>query len=846
MKEYLSNYIGVVVQNNDPEMRGRIKVFIPNVSTNIHQDWDSDTDDKIFNFVDNTDIQKILDNLKQVLPWAEYAGPIFGGCASARYNASLKKGVVSDTNLFEGGEPIEGYRPSTMYNNELAYPDAFSATGKVGNKNVNPYAYQYIPSNYSNLARGMFSIPNVGSHVWVWFIGGDPNYPVYFASAYGEEDIKRIYTNSQKTGLKGDEASSLHYPGAYENKNEVSPDSQFFRSKHVINSNKNTIEMIDSDGLESIKFTHHSGSFQEMNNETSIKLSTGNDQTMVLGETFETFQKEKNEFIGGTSDIIIHGDFYEKIGNQNAESIKQIYEKYKNIHDYKSLFDIKRTQDNKAGEAFDGNVTSPYQLQSGKYNICPVCKSTPYFQKIWFLNPIHNKIILPIPTPYPGLPSLSIFTPVPAPFLAINNLVGYINGRECPLCNRFATRYSYQTDHTLGFSPSTHDGFWDIDTNKQVDGALGDLYKSFSSEIIDLQNNLGEGGDKINNISRNFVLNVGLVMNNLQSYRVDARGKLESHAVYLSPEGALVEPEPTPHVEHVDVDSLPGGDFIVTAGNKMKFLVGSNGINIKTFGPIEMYGSITNLTSEQMNILTKHELFIDGGEKLSLRSRNITLNPFEQNPVLIDGQLHVTGNSVIKGGMHIDGELSVQHITGPSQWYETEDGGGLTMLTETLPNIPTKPPVPPHIHKIILRIPDHKHYYLNLPMDLKSCKEEARSTMIELGINANKPVASQPIKYPNTVTGLIDSPIPSGAIMGIFEATQSLETNGIGFEAVNAISDTLVEAGDVTDLNSIYASFSTSSDAVGVIIQNATDVYNDTVNSDLKAVEEALENIFLT
>lgn len=835
MEKYIGNYIGVVVQNNDPEMRGRVKVFVPNISSNVYENWNKDNTDKIFNFVDSEDLQKILNELKNILPWAEYAGPVFGGCASGRYNATLKKGIVSDSNAFENEEPIEGYRPLTMFINDLSYPDAFSATGKVGNNMVNPYAYQYIPSNYSNLARGMFSIPNVGSHVWVWFIDGDSNYPVYFASAYGAEDFKRIYTMSQKTGLEGTDATSLDYPATYENKDvvELNADSKAFRSKHVINSNKNTIEMVDTDGYEKIKMTQYSGSFLEFNNDATIRLASGNDQLMALGDTFYTHWKNKSEYVGGVRDLLVKGDSFEKIGTLNSASVNKIYELYKHIHDIKTLFDVKRTTVPVEGEFSEKNVTSPFQDQQGGYGVCPVCGGLPYSQSLWKMSPMLFKMCLYLPLPFPGFAGLEIFVPGLAPFLEINGQIGYTAGRYCPLCNR--QKYTYPpSPWQVGLSPSTENGFWNMETLKQTDGELGDLYKSATPQILDLQSTLGDGGDKITNIARNHVVNVGLTMNDLQSYRVDARGKLKSVGLFVAPEKTMVRPEATPHVEHVDVDALPGGDYIVTAGNKMKFLVGANGINIKTFGPIEMYGSIANITSEQMNLLSKHELFIDGGEKLTLRSRNITLNPFEHNPVFIDGGTHVGRNLVVQGGGYVEGEFGVQHMTAPEQWYQTEDGGCLTMLINTLTPIEPPPLVPPHIHPIILQLPDHKHWYKNIPLTLTRCKEETRDTMIKLGINNNTAIPANPIVYPNEEAG--------SNVLGRTQSLDQMTQMGIDPAAMTAIFDAIDQAVDTTGLEDIYAGTSEGINNISSALNATYDSFREQIDANLTEITNALAN----
>jgi hypothetical protein len=58
-KEFNSIYLGIIVQNNDPQRRGRVKVFVPHLSPTIYEDWVGDNKDKFFNFVDG-ELQPIL------------------------------------------------------------------------------------------------------------------------------------------------------------------------------------------------------------------------------------------------------------------------------------------------------------------------------------------------------------------------------------------------------------------------------------------------------------------------------------------------------------------------------------------------------------------------------------------------------------------------------------------------------------------------------------------------------------------------------------------------------------------------------------------------------------------
>ena len=79
MNEYTGMYLGIVIQNNDPDFRGRVKVYVPHIQANVYQDWFSELSDKSFRFLGKniqSDLEKILPELKTVLPWAENSMPL--------------------------------------------------------------------------------------------------------------------------------------------------------------------------------------------------------------------------------------------------------------------------------------------------------------------------------------------------------------------------------------------------------------------------------------------------------------------------------------------------------------------------------------------------------------------------------------------------------------------------------------------------------------------------------------------------------------------------------------------------------------------------------------------------
>jgi len=720
-KKYIGFYCGIVVQNNDPEKRGRVKVYVPHISATIYDNWNQLSQDRNFVFPDKTtnpDLNEILPTLKNILPWAECAAPLFGGSASGRYRTESGKGTTSDSNYFETGNFIDGNRPLQNYVSTNAYPDAFTGTNINNNRFVNPNAYQYTPSNYSNMARGLFSIPNVGSHLWLFFVDGDPNYPVYFASSYGDEDWKRIYSSAQKNN---EDFKSTDYPATYENINKKDDNSQVFRGKTVFNSNKHSIELIDTDNREILKLTHYSGSFKEFNNLANIELAANNDQKMVIGDQFLTVKKNQSLYVAQSQELIVGKDQYITVGKIDRTNTDLLKTLLKEIHEYKRLFDIRRT---KLGIA--PNAVSQYQQQQGNYANCPVCDHIPYEPDIEGMQSDLSKLAIPLWVP----DGLGVVEQVPYPdlnlgeFESLIGLYGIYKGAYCNTCNPGGTGAN------PGYSPSTQDGTWEQETLKNSIKT-----KLLNNRIAEIERLLGEG-DQIITVSKNKIENVGLVMNDMVSYRVDPMGKIRINNLYVAPESTYSSFKPTPHVEYVDVDDIPGGDYNLTCTNKYKLLVGAKGISIKTFGPIDIYGTIVNFAGEQVNISSQNEVMIDGGEKLSIKARKISVLPYEHNAVVVEGQLHTTGNSIINGGAFIEGELGFLHATAPYDYHETTNQVeliGYTSSTFGEGMNPSNPPPGTHSHFL----PAHTHYFKNIRVTFLPSKVATRDAMIARQINSN-------------------------------------------------------------------------------------------------------------
>ena len=97
MKQYNSMYLGMCITNNDPEKRGRVKVFVPHIMPSIYENWNKSGQDIEMscpgdNLIDGLPTE-IIKKLELVLPWAEAASPICGTSAPGNLVANFVEGA---------------------------------------------------------------------------------------------------------------------------------------------------------------------------------------------------------------------------------------------------------------------------------------------------------------------------------------------------------------------------------------------------------------------------------------------------------------------------------------------------------------------------------------------------------------------------------------------------------------------------------------------------------------------------------------------------------------------------------------------------------------------------------
>lgn len=314
---------GIVMQNNDPERRGRVKIAIPEFTSHLARELNLPPDIYAARFVGGDNIttmfnKEALKKFCEVLTWAEQAAPLIGGGTSGVFDA--KNGMATVGEGYRGNfvrEPLseESITPS----GESVSPKATIATHAnpggfdIGTKTgiCDLYNNSLAPSPINNATKGMFSIPRVGAQVWVFFENGNLSHPIYMGYVFDKNDWNSV-VNPQGSN------PSLHYPNGSENIQDKEP--YFFTGQTVLNTKAGSIEMVETDDFEKIKISHYSGSFYEIGNHATIEVSTENKISVVNQQETHTVKGDYGLRVMGNTHLRYDGDIHVTYGDPDNKT----------------------------------------------------------------------------------------------------------------------------------------------------------------------------------------------------------------------------------------------------------------------------------------------------------------------------------------------------------------------------------------------------------------------------------------------------------------------------------------------------------------------------------------------
>lgn len=509
-----------------------------------------------------------------------------------------------------------------------------------------------------------------------------------------------------------------------------------YRNRTVLNQRGGSIVINNTTDNESLHISQRSGSNILLNNVTNSELATNNKQTLVLNDKFDTIKGDSSEFVIGGKNERVGGTVYNYKGFIDENEIKAFQEwkaLVKPIADNNSKFKIKR-----------GGLSLPNGVSNspvGSRDDNPVIDSKVFV--------VENKFkgYLKIPYRTSNIDEVTTYAPV-------TERTGKSAKEELITLQdieKSAGNDGSKAPGVLEFgaskSAATENGEWEKDQD-----AL-DIDKQFldaQEQLTKIEEKMGDGGDEHLITKRNKFETIGAIFNDLPSVRIDEKGRSQPFEMLVSDKGIYKNHDYVPLLEEVDNSSnFPCGKDHVIVGNSFSRIVGSGGISLKTTGSFEMGGTVLRGGFKQINLNASHGVHIASENNLELQSlKTIVLRTNRQ--VYVESSMGIKNNLIVGGGLAVEGETYLQHVTAPLEVQQTENTvvAGKFAINADRQLIIGECNIDGQFYPVYAKASDdlivtypHSHHFNNIPLKLMESNEDVRKDAHNNKINVHNTVA---------------------------------------------------------------------------------------------------------
>lgn len=512
---------------------------------------------------------------------------------------------------------------------------------------------------------------------------------------------------------------------------------KIYKNRSIINQRGATISINNTTDQENIHISQRSGSNILMNNLVNSELATNNKQTLVIGDEFETIKSDKNSIIDGVK--------HERVGN--------------------TVFNFKGFKDESEIEAFNkwkevfrpiAENNSKFKIQRGGFSI-PSGVTTEVGGKR-APNPVIGSKVFTVENNFSG------FTGLPIRAANRDDVATYVTvpdyGRTLPaeereITNRAISRSASTTgsnapgvlEFGVEASAATENGEWEIDSDAT---SISKQIEDVQDQLTPLEEQMGDGGDEHLFTKRNKVETIGAIFNDYPSVRIDEKGRSQPFEMLVSDTGVYKNHDYIPHVEEIDNSSnFPCGQDHKVVGNSYNRVVGSGGISLKTTGSTELGGATLKAGFKKININASHGIHIGSERGVEIQSlKTIVLRTNRQ--VFVESSLGVKNNLIVGGGLAVEGESYLQHVTAPLEVQQTHDtlaagkfatnSDRVLLIGECNVGGVFYPVYAKATDNLLLTYP-HSHHFNNLPLTLTRSNSDTRRAAMLNGINKHNTVA---------------------------------------------------------------------------------------------------------
>ena len=699
-KKYTGFYLGYVVQNNDPDRAGKVKIFIPTLMptlAGIPEEIDKEDADIKIDFKDFSTLPaEVINKLKNILPWARQISPLIGSGASSSYNTESHTVTTVDNpiqrlefakKLKAKGQPVNDPKSTgfTLQQSDFILSAGHTKDETIDNVPVTPTTdpdnSAMMPELYSNQAKGMFSIPSVGSLVWVFFETGEWDLPVYFGYHYSSSEWKSIY-GADNEGFRGTD-----YPNNFENNKEGG--EQLLREKLIFNSRAGALSFTGTDYFPKINLSHRDGSFIQMDNSGYKQMIHGKSSEFILGDEFKTIKGDTTIRSYKNYNIICDQSFSVRTGSRNQEVYKKAKEVIAERAAILSKFKTDRTLGVDSSNATFGNHKektddSQRRPNPNLYTAGGGSKTSTTIKSIKTLTPKEVKAASKSnPTGLTIPPETASYSNIKQ--LNVKGQLGLKGGERPPIKENSkawassgnyrtnANKVGWDTRSSVDRSPSTAGGSFNRAEGTSVAEIKNKLIE-INKKLDDVLKNEGNGGDQSVEITKDYYMRVGAVSNDFPAVRVDPIGGIVFAGVVQGDNGASSIYKQTNLVEYTGNDSnFPCGNYTISCGNKFNIDAGTGGIILRTTGVSEIAGVTTKVSGLHLvELTTAGSMSIDAGKSLTITADILSLRQSKSKQIALGGSVGVENNITVGGSAIVNGELYLQHVTAPAEIQTTD------------------------------------------------------------------------------------------------------------------------------------------------------------------------------
>jgi hypothetical protein len=208
------------------------------------------------------------------------------------------------------------------------------------------------------------------------------------------------------------------------------------------------------------------------------------------------------------------------------------------------------------------------------------------------------------------------------------------------------------------------------------------IIKNAVEDLFEIESQMSQGGSQLVTYTKDLHLTVGATSvgsDVAPPVRTINCNKPQLTDITIEDDGTKPKVTFTPYVERVNNSAIPFGNYSVVANNKYVLMVGAGGVILNTEGNIDIRAAgVVDINSvSEMHLFAKNgDMSISGNHNLCIRSDSVRIETKDINKkVIINSGLGVARNLVVHGSAYIEGELYVQHITGPQEVHDSGDSG---------------------------------------------------------------------------------------------------------------------------------------------------------------------------